>query len=275
MTDNSWAAAWQPIQMHGVGPNVRPSYYAHVAMAQLIGSGNGTTQISTLTLSNIPAGYPDYVRAYSAYTQGSLSAVVIVNGKTSNASVSNKPSLPVTLNLPSAKGQTLYISTLTAAGSDSISGTTWNGLSFEANSDGTPSQQDSNVQTVQVGSDGTVTLSVRDASAIIANIGFQLGSRAVTVNGTAGASGTAASGPRKTSAAESSTSGASTAVIAAAATTALTIVSSVGATASATSARSDASMGIARPFFGTGATRVVFTMTVALSVGVVVLASKW
>ena len=42
MTDNSNASAWQPIDMYCDGPFVRSTYYAHAAVTQLIGNGNGT-----------------------------------------------------------------------------------------------------------------------------------------------------------------------------------------------------------------------------------------
>lgn len=223
MTDNSYASAWQPIQMYGQGPHVRPSYYAWAAMAQLLGAGNGTMQIAAVTPINIPSNYATYVRTYAAYTNSELSAVILVNSMTSNAAVTSKGSVTFQLSFPHAIGETLYISTLTAAGGDSTSGTTWNGISFETNSDGTPSTTSKTVQTVVIGSDGSASVTVRDSQAVIANVGFLLGSRAVKA-------GTATSGTssKKSGASSTTSSSATNAVVTSAITTAVAIATSAG-----------------------------------------------
>jgi len=222
MTDNSYAAAWQPITINGKAAHVRPSYYAYAAMAQLIGSGNGTTQIAALSPSNIPSAYSTYVRTYAAYTNGDLAAVVLINSMMANASDNSKGSLTFRLSLPSAKGQSLYLSTLTADGADSQSGVTWNGMSYEKNSDGTPTTVDQAVQTVSIGSDGSASVTVRDSQAVIANIGYVLGSHDVLVKST--------SGTRKSSA-TSAANGATTAAITSVVTTAIAFASSVSPSA--------------------------------------------
>lgn len=237
MTDNSYAAAWQPIEINGQGPHVRPSYYAFAAVAQLLGSGNGTTQIAAVTPTNIPSNYVDYVRTYAAYTNSELSAVVLINSMTSNAAVTSKGSVTFSLSFPNAKGETLYISTLTAAGGDSTTGTTWNGISFESSSDGTPTTANTAVQTVTIGNDGSASVTVRDSQAVIANVGFLLGSRAVKA-------GTASSGTnsKKSGSSSSASSSATNAAITSAVTTAVTMATSAGPVASSTS-RSEAGTG--------------------------------
>ncbi|TID21304.1 glycoside hydrolase family 79 protein [Venturia nashicola] len=242
MTDNSYASAWQPGELNGQGPHIRPSYYAFAAMAQLLGAGNGTTQIAAVTPNNIPSNYADYVRTYAAYTNGELSAVVLINSMNSREEVTSKGSVTFKLSFPNAKGETLYISTLTAAGGDSVTGTTWNGLSFQDSGDGTASVSNSAVQTVVIGNDGSASVTVRDSQAVIANVGFLLGSRAVKAgtasSGTSNSKKSGSSGPTSNSA----TSVAITSVF----TTAAAMATSAAPVASTTS-RSDAELGRRRP----------------------------
>lgn len=212
LTDNSYASPWQPINMYGMNPHVRPNYYAWAAMAQLIGSGNGTTQVATLlgphiNAAAIPKGYVGRLRVYGVYANNALSSVVLINTNPVNGSATSKGSLDFELNLPDLKGQTLYLSTLTATGSDSRNGTTWNGLSFETSSDGTPTIADNTVYTVTVRTDGKAIINVRDSQAVIANVGSLLGRNAVLApNGTTTSSGARSSGSSKKSDATSSAS---------------------------------------------------------------------
>lgn len=226
MTDDSYAAAWAPIEMYGQGPHVRPSYYAHAAMAMLIGSGNGTTQIAALPISNVPSDYTNNVRCYAAYTNGALSAVVIINSQLSNASNPSPGSLSFALNLGSAyKSQTLYLSTLTNDGADSQNGTTWQGISYEESGNGKPTILSNKPNTTQLGESGNAVINVRDSQAVIANIGYELGSHQVLVNGTIPPTS-------KKSSASSTASGSATAVVASLTTTAIALATTGSASAS-------------------------------------------
>lgn len=62
MTQNSYASAYKPRTDSDGSQAISPTYYAYAAMAQLIGSGNGTTQIARLSSDTMPAAYDDYVR---------------------------------------------------------------------------------------------------------------------------------------------------------------------------------------------------------------------
>jgi hypothetical protein len=202
--------------MNGQNPHVRPSYAAFAAMAQIVGSGNGTTQIAALTLNGLSSNYVNYVRGYTIYTQGALSGVVIINGMTANSSVSNKGSLSVTVNFPGSSGHTVYVSQLTADGAEVTSGATFNGISYET-SNGKPSGSAS-VQTVQVGSDGNAVITVRDSQAVVANLDYALGSHTATVPNAPKA---------KSSAVATLGCGAQTAALTATLTTALALASSL------------------------------------------------
>jgi len=223
MTDNSWAAPWQPTLKHGLDPYVRPSYYAFAAMAQIIGNGNGTTQVQNLVSpGSLPAEYNGYVREYAIYGHGNLTGLVLINSRLANASDTDKSSLVFNVDLPDYQGQTLYLSYLTADGGDSLSGTLWNNISFETNGDGTPTGFNYNPETVQVSSNGTASITVRDSQAVVANFGWVLGANQVLL-----ANGTAAPNS-KTSSATSSSSGVVVATISGVATTIGAIASNTG-----------------------------------------------
>jgi len=172
MTDNSFAAPWQPIYNYGVGPFVRTTYYAWAAMTQIVGHGCAA-RVAPLTVA-FPANYANRIGAYAAYQNDRLSSVIVINSLLVNAT-QPKGSVSVTVSLPDFAGQTLYISELTADGADSRFNTTWNGLSYEQSGTGLPTVVNSTIPTVQVGSDGTATFSVRDSQAVVANIGMQIG----------------------------------------------------------------------------------------------------
>jgi hypothetical protein len=180
MTDNSNASAWQPIPMYGHSTSfVRPQYYAHAAVAQIVGNGNGTTQISSLKTTNVGAAYDGRIRAYTAYANDKLQSVTLINAKQANASSSAKGSFTFNLNLGSANAnKDVYISYLTADGADSQTGVTWNGMKFD-DVTGQSSIVENTVTITTTDGSGKISVPVRDSQAVVANIGFQLGVNAV------------------------------------------------------------------------------------------------
>ncbi len=181
MTDNSFAAPWQPGFMWNTGPYVRSSYYAWAAMDQLIGR-SCTTQVAALPINQYPNNYPNRLEAYGTYQQGNLAAIVLINTKVSNVSETNKANISFSLSLPEFSGKMLYLSYLTNDGADAYSNTTWNGLSYEISGNGTPTIVGTNQDTVTIGSDGSVSIPVRDSSAVVANIGSVVGSGTVNTS---------------------------------------------------------------------------------------------
>jgi hypothetical protein len=176
MTDNSNASAWQPIPMYGSETTfVRPQYYAHAAVAQIIGNGNGTTQISTLKTSSVGAAYDGRIRAYSAYANGNIQAVVMINSKEANSSLANKGSFTFSLNFGSGNAnKDVYLSYLTADGAESQRGVTWNGLSYDDVTGNATVIDDSENKFTTDGS-GRISVQVRDSQAVVANLGSKLG----------------------------------------------------------------------------------------------------
>jgi hypothetical protein len=174
MTDNSNASAWQPIPMYGHDTSfVRPQYYAHAAVAQLIGNGNGTTQISALK-TNPGSAYAGRIRAYTTYANNNLQAVVLINSKEANSSAT-KNSFTFNLNLGSANAnKDVYLSYLTAPGAESQSEVTWNGMSYD-DVTGNSTLVDESENKIKLDGSGRLTVQVRDSQAVVANIGAKLG----------------------------------------------------------------------------------------------------
>lgn len=175
MTADSYTSAWQPVELKGVAPYPRPIYYGHAAFNQIIGP-TCTAQVSQYSLSSVPSGYDGYLRAYSIYQAGSLASIAVLNAKVANASDSDKSNLTVTISLPSSlAGKTVHLAYLTNDGVDAKYNSTWNGISYEQSGDGTPTQVSDEDETVTVGDDGSLSISVRDSQAVVANIGSKVG----------------------------------------------------------------------------------------------------
>lgn len=176
MTDNSNASAWQPVEVYGQQPFVRPQYYAHAAMAQLIGNGNGTTQIGELTdAADYGGAYAGRLRAYSVYANGNIQSAVLINSKPAPASQQNKNSFTFNLDFGVAnKNKKVFLSYLTADGAESLSGTSWNGMTY----DDVTGAQNNATQVFVLNTDdaGKVSVPVRDTQAVIANLDWLLGS---------------------------------------------------------------------------------------------------
>lgn len=176
MTDNSNASAWLPVEKYGLQPYVRPNYYAWAAFDQTIGC-SCQARVAALNLSSTPTGYADHIGAYAVYQNEALASIVLLNTVIANISTSAKPTLTVSLTLPtSLAGQTLYLSYLTADGADAKNGTTWNGISYEQDTEGKPTLVNGTTTTVTIGSDGGVDVPLRDTQAVVANLGSVIGS---------------------------------------------------------------------------------------------------
>jgi hypothetical protein len=145
-------------------------------MTQIIGKGCAT-QVAPLLVTGQPPAYNSRIVGYTAYHQGQLGAIVLINTAIANVSETSKNSLTINLFLPNFAGKTLYLSYLTAAGADAKHGTTWNGTSYEQSGDGTPTKVDNAVRTAVIASNGVATLTLRDSQAVVANIGSYVGTQ--------------------------------------------------------------------------------------------------
>ena len=125
-------------------------------MAQLLGNTNGTGRVAELG-----NGGNSNVRVYAVYAHDTFQSVVLINANLANASETDKSSITFNLDLPGFRNEVLYLSTLTADGGDSTSGTTWNGLTF-SNDNGKPSGDSrSAATTVRIDGTGKASIKVR------------------------------------------------------------------------------------------------------------------
>ncbi|CAO1612905.1 unnamed protein product [Parajaminaea phylloscopi] len=183
MTSESFASPWLPVTSSSTGesPRVRSSYYAFAAFDQIVGA-TCNVRVASYSLSNVPSGYTNRLASYHAYADGKLQTLVAFNTQPSASSNSQKGSVTFRYSVPAWAGQTVYLSTLSAPGSDATANTTWNGLSYEQTGNGMPSTVDSSSHTVTVGSDGSLSFSVRDSQVVAANLGSKLGTANAVVN---------------------------------------------------------------------------------------------
>jgi hypothetical protein len=191
-------------------------------MTQIIGKGCAT-RVAPLLVTGQPPAYNNRIVGYTAYHQGQLGAIILINTAIANVSESSKNSLTIELSLPNFAGKTLYLSYLTAAGADAKHGTTWNGTSYEHSGDGTPTKVDNAVYTAVIASNGAATLTLRDSQAIVANIGSYVGTN--PANRTA-CSALARTVPDATSETSTGTSSASSSTQSSAASSSMRLLSS-------------------------------------------------
>jgi hypothetical protein len=174
-------------------------------MTQIIGKGCAT-QVAPLLVTDQPPAYNDRIVGYTAYHQGQLGTIVLINTVIANVSETSKNSLTIDLFLPNFAGKTLYLSYLTAAGADAKHGTTWNGTSYEQSGDGTPAKVDNAVRTAVIASNGVATLTLRDSQAVVANIGSYVGTHPANKTACSALARTAPDAEGETSAGTSSAS---------------------------------------------------------------------
>jgi hypothetical protein len=121
----------------------RPAYYANVAVAAMVGdSGARRTQVVQVPLPLSAPGRADTQVVYAAYEHSGLQRVMVVNMQAWNgtAPLSNGVAVPATAARPVATyyftapaecAGTASVSRLLANGSDAVTGTTWDGYSYE------------------------------------------------------------------------------------------------------------------------------------------------
>ncbi|EST06946.1 Glycoside hydrolase, superfamily [Kalmanozyma brasiliensis GHG001] len=197
ITQYSQAAPWQNTYMNGMGPHVRPTYYAWAAWAQIVGP-TCNTRIAPISIGNQPSSYNNRLGAYAVYRGTTLTSVVMINTQLYYSYTGNPSYQNFALSLPSLAGQTVYVSTMYADGVDSTSNVQWNGISYEpSNAGGQPTGQPRTVNSTQatmtVGSDGSLTVPVRDSQVVVIST-VQLGRESVNTQNCQNLASTGTSG---------------------------------------------------------------------------------
>jgi Glycosyl hydrolase family 79 C-terminal beta domain len=193
MTDVGNQSAWQPIDVGGIAPWVRPAYYGHIITSTLIGSNNDTTIAEIDIRSQELQDYAGLASAYVVYRGNTIYAAVVINMKEFNQTdtESSQTQLNFTINVPPAyAGNSLTVFKLSAPGADSFKGVTWAGLNFQTD-DGIPISASTNdTTTTTVSIDGQLSIMIRDSQAAVVLFDTASPVKLVTASGKLSASGT-------------------------------------------------------------------------------------
>ncbi|KAH7166586.1 hypothetical protein EDB81DRAFT_866294 [Dactylonectria macrodidyma] len=129
-------SSWAPVHRGATVPATRAPYYGTIAAAATIGrSGKHDIQVTELEMET------ETESAYAIYQDGSLARIAIINMDEYNAtssSVKSRPTKEYTFSLLTRQGtkgsnkynRKLRVQRLIAAGSDALSGITWDGISY-------------------------------------------------------------------------------------------------------------------------------------------------
>jgi hypothetical protein len=184
-------ASWQPIATPNATLGTKAPYYGNIAVAAALGN----TILSPASVVSLPS-HPrqDKESVYAVYTQNGsvLSRIVIINFHSYNTTVDGAGIVPVpnplprpsrnftfalsspnsTNTTPSCIPTSFKIQRLMANGTDAITGTTWDGWSYDHELDGGRPVRLGNVtvgETVKV--EGRVfTVDVPDGSAVLVHV---------------------------------------------------------------------------------------------------------
>ena len=153
---------WQPIATPHNQPAVRGPYYAQPFIADFI----STASSALLAVHNIDLHTP-YLSAYAAYSGNTLTKMGLVNLQLWDGT-KPRPAKNVRIKVPGQKGASARVSRLTSgvsataqADQMSYAGLRW---SFENHGNAMTVNQNA-VQTVQVGQDGVLQLTIADSEA--------------------------------------------------------------------------------------------------------------
>lgn len=170
-------------------PHVQPSFYAALLVDSFVGTHGSSFPFSSSTSSatsgtrivELDVG-ADNVSGYAAFEGGELVRAVLVNldaWLASQAAVAGavRPNVTVTLSpssSPSAnsglKTKKVQVRRLEVGHADDTAGLTWAGQSYEASNDASPTGKVV-IETLSVGKDGSVEVTVRASEAVLVTFG--------------------------------------------------------------------------------------------------------
>lgn len=166
-------ASWQPIETERGVRTTKPAFYGNAATADFVGREAGE-QVRVVELDLTGEGQKSEVEAgYAALVEGRIQKLAIVNLRQWNATENEqRPEQRYEFVLPEGVTQGL-VKRLVAGGTDSYSGVTYGGMSYNLElDDGRPVRLENvtDVEDVPVGKDGRLVITVPDASAAIVRL---------------------------------------------------------------------------------------------------------
>ncbi|GFP54341.1 hypothetical protein ACSS6W_002056 [Trichoderma asperelloides] len=151
-------AAWVPSGTL----NTNAPYYGKLAASTFLANSN-VIEVQTLALNKDA----DKDSGYAAYINGELRRVAVLNLRQYNSGSGTRPNQTYTVQV--GAGTSWKSQRLTAAGATDKSGVTFNGFSYDANSNGlaqrVASQESDKV--IQADGNGNITFTVQDSEAIV------------------------------------------------------------------------------------------------------------
>jgi hypothetical protein len=177
-------ASWQPVQTNKTTIGTKAPYYGNVMVAAMLKRDKDTDDVRVV---NLPLS-EETEAAYAAYVNGNLARIAVVNLQEYNYttldsdsdSLSDSPSdstqRPVakySFQIPATPAKPLSVQRLMANGSDSITGITWDGWSYNYELQGGEPVRQSNAtigETLSVSKKGVIEIMVPYSSGAIINL---------------------------------------------------------------------------------------------------------
>lgn len=163
-------ASWQPIDTNKTTKGTKAPYYGNIGVSAMLGDlTQAEVSIANLPLPSI------FESAYATYVNGTLARIAVINLVEYNSTESMpRPAANYSFSVPSGTGKSVTVQRLMAAGSDAVSGITFDGYSYNYELDNGNPVLLSNVtrgETLNANGQGVVTVVVPDSSMVILNLG--------------------------------------------------------------------------------------------------------
>jgi len=160
-------SAWAPVTSGSNPPTTLPTYYEKLAAAAFLGDTK-VTAVEEITFSSSL-----YQSAYAAYNGARLARIAFLNMKQYNStSATARPTSTYTYSVDSElAGTTWVVERLAAPGSNVRTGITFAGHAYDYSSIGNGVDERSSHcswdQTVKAGSEGVLSVRVKDSQAVV------------------------------------------------------------------------------------------------------------
>lgn len=173
-------ASWQPIQTDKATIGTKAPYYGNVMVAAMLRGGDSDSEgdsSSQIQVVNLPMPH-ETEAAYAAYVNGNLARIAVINMQEYNYTgtgepAARRPSASYVFRLPDISAKSLSVQRLLANGSDSITGISWDGWSYNYELKGGVPVRLGNVtidETVDVGDEGAVEIRLPYSSAVMLSL---------------------------------------------------------------------------------------------------------
>jgi hypothetical protein len=163
--------SWQPIETNRSVKATKPAFYGNLATADFTGRASGELRVMEVDLMD--AGAVEEQAAYVAFVDEVVERLAVINLRQWNATESvQRPEQQYEFQTPGGMKEA-RVKRLIASGSDSYSGVTYGGFSYNWELDnGKPVRLNNvtDVEIVLIGADGKLVVNVPASSAVIVSL---------------------------------------------------------------------------------------------------------